>query len=256
MDLYQRRRLVALSILAGVFILIVLLIRSCGGDDEETPVTPVAGTTGAGGATSLSQSDYGEEADNTCLEANTALAAIDQTDPTAAATEEGQIIAGQLEALQTLPPPTEGADDLESFLTALQDQIATYDRYLTALERGDDTAVAELETAIDEAAAKVEKEAKQFGFEVCGDTAQVGETSGAEGEGESATEAAPEAGATEAAPTVPVEPAAPAPEAPAPAFEPAPAPAPAPAAGGGASPAPAPAPAPADGGTGSGGISP
>ena len=40
--------------------------------------------------------------------------------------------------------PTEGADELENFLAALQDQVAAYDRYITALERGDDTAAAEI----------------------------------------------------------------------------------------------------------------
>ena len=134
MDVYQRRRLVALSILAGIFVVVVLLIRSCGDDDEDVPVTPVAGTTGAGGATSLSQSDFVEQGDATCLESNTALASVDDSDPATAATEEGQILAGELDGLQTLPPPTDGTDELDRFLSALQDQVAAYDDYITALE--------------------------------------------------------------------------------------------------------------------------
>ncbi len=46
MDVYQRRRLVALSAVAVVFIVLVLLFRSCGGDEEPAPVTPLSGATG------------------------------------------------------------------------------------------------------------------------------------------------------------------------------------------------------------------
>jgi hypothetical protein len=266
MDVYQRRRLVALSILAGIFVIVVVLIQRCG-DDEETPTT-LSGTTGAtgpGGPTSLSQNDFIDQGDATCLESNTALAAVDEDDPVLAATEEGQILNGQLGSLQELPPPTDGENKLDNFLSALQDQVAAYDRYVTALERGDDTAAAELEAEIDDAGAEARRAARRFGFEVCGDLDEVGEATGGE---EATTEGAEEAtgGAVEAPPTevVPVEPAepvAPAPTVPVPAPEPAPAPAPEPAAppaeGGGATPEPAPAP-PTDGGggTGSGGVSP
>ena len=153
MDVYQRRRLVALSILAGIFVVVVLLIRSCG--DDETAVTPTSGATGAtgvGGPTTLSQNDFIDQGDAACLETNTALAAVDDSDPEVAATERGQILAGELDALQTLPPPTDGENKIENFLAALQDQVAAYDRYITALERGDDTAAAELEQEIDAAA--------------------------------------------------------------------------------------------------------
>jgi hypothetical protein len=259
MDIYQRRRLVALSILAGVFVVIVLLIRSCGGDDEETPVTPVSGATGPGGP--LSQNEFIEEGDASCLESNTALASVDDSDPVIAATEEGQILAGELESLQSLETPTDGENKLENFLAALQDQVAAYDRYITALERGDDTAAAELEAEIDDAGSEARRAARRFGFEVCGDTSEVGELEGGEettSEGvegvESVEGGAVEPAPTETAPIAPVEPVTPAPTTPAPAPEPAPAPAPA--EGGGATPEPAPAPPTDGGGTGSGGVSP
>jgi hypothetical protein len=252
MDVYQRRRLVALSILAVLFVVIVVVIRSCGGDDEE-PV-PTAGTSVPGEPTSLTQTEFAEQGDAACLETNTALASVDDSDAVLAATEEGQILAGELDSLQTLPPPEEGAEELERFLTALQDQVAAYDRYITALERGDDTAAAELEAEIDKAGSKARKAAKRFGFEVCGDPSQVGETSGGEEtaseDGETSAEAPTDTATeapTETAPVAPVEPATPAPTTPA---EPA-----APVEGGGATPEPAPAP-PADGGSDSGGVSP
>jgi hypothetical protein len=251
MDVYQRRRLVALSILAGLFVVIVVVIRSCGGDDEE-PV-PAAGTSVPGEASSLTQTEFAEQGDASCLETNTALASVDQSDAVLAATEEGQILAGELDSLQTLPPPEEGADELERFLTALQDQVAAYDRYITALERGDDTAAAELEAEIDKAGSKARKAARRFGFEVCGDPSQVGESSGGEEsaseEGETGSEAPADTTTEAPADTAPVAPVEPTTPAPAP-TEPA-----APVDGGGATPDPAPAP-PADGGSDSGGVSP
>jgi peptidoglycan DL-endopeptidase CwlO len=247
MDVYQRRRLVALSILAVAFIVLVLLIRSCGGDDEPAPVAPVAGATGTEGATALTLAAYIDQADAACLEANTALASVDQADPVAAATEQQQILAGELESLQSLPVPEDAPSGLQDLLAALEDQVDGYRKLATALERGDDTAAAELQAQIDEAAAEAQDAASKVGLDVCGDVSQVGEGSAGGGQAaEETTEAAPVPETGGVTTTTP-----------------APAPAPvAPTEGGVAPPAPAPAPAPAPtdggggGGTGSGGVSP
>jgi hypothetical protein len=248
MDVYQRRRLVALSILAVVFIVLVLLIRSCGGDDDAAPVAPL-GTTGTEGATALTLAAYIDQADASCLEANSALASVDETDPVAAATERQQILAGELESLRSLPVPEDAPNGLQDLFAALEDQVSGYGRLATALERGDDTAAAELQTRIDEAATEAQDAASQVGLDVCGDLSQVGE----DGEGGEGGEAASETGAaTEAAPVPETGGVT--------TTTPAPAPAPvAPTEGGVAPPAPAPAPAPTDGGdagSGSGGVSP
>ncbi len=108
MDVYQRRRLVALSAIAVVFILFVLLIRSCGGDDAETTPTPLSGATGTGVPTSLAQADYIAQADPICLEANTSLDDVDESDPVQADSDKSQIVAGELQQLQTLPAPDDG----------------------------------------------------------------------------------------------------------------------------------------------------
>jgi hypothetical protein len=249
MDVYQRRRLVALSILAVVFIVLVLLIRSCGGDDDAAPVAPL-GTTGTEGATALTLAAYIDQADASCLEANSTLASVDETDPVAAATERQQILAGELESLQSLPVPEDAPSGLQDLFAALEDQVSGYGRLATALERGDDTAAAELQTRIDEAATEAQDAASQVGLDVCGDLSQVGE-GGEGGEGEAASET----GAATEAPPVPETGGVTT-------TTPAPAPAPvAPTEGGVAPPAPAPAPAPTDGGdsgsgSGSGGVSP
>jgi hypothetical protein len=200
MDVYQRRRLVALSILAGAFVIIVLLVRSCGGDEEEP--APLSGATGIEGVAALSQEDYVAQADAVCLDANTTLASVDDSDPVAAATEEGQILAGQLQSLETLAAPTDGADDLESYLTALGKQVDAYNGLIEALDRGDDEAAAELQATIDKQAGRAQNAAENFGFEVCGDPSQVGEASG-DGDTADATDADTEA----AVPAAPVEPA-------------------------------------------------
>jgi hypothetical protein len=175
MDVYQRRRLVALSAIAVIFIIFVLLIRSCGGDDEPTPVSPVAGATGTGGATVLPQSDYIDEADPICVEANTSLAAVDESDAVEAANEKAQIVAGELQQLQTLSPPDDGTDKLEKYLSSLEKAAAAYQDLATAADRGDDVAISELEVTIDDAFTDAGNAADKFGFKACGDLSKVGE---------------------------------------------------------------------------------
>jgi hypothetical protein len=213
MDVYQRRRLVALSAIAVLFIVFVLLIKSCGGDDEATPVTPVAGATGLGGATVLAQADYIDEADAICLEANTSLAGVDETDPVQAASDKSDIITGELQQLQTLPPPDDGTDKLDKFLSSLEKEATGYTDQSTAAERGDDAAVAEIGTTIDEAAADAADAADAFGFKVCGDTSKVGEqTSG----GDSSSTSTTDTGGAVTPTTTPVAPATTTPVVPAP----------------------------------------
>jgi hypothetical protein len=188
MDVYQRRRLVALSAIAAIFIVFVLLIRSCGGEDEPTPVTPVAGATGTGGATVLPQSDFIDEADAICLEANTQLAAVDESDPVQAANDKGQIVAGELQQLQTLAPPDDGTKKLDKYLSSLEKAAAAYQDLATAAERGDDTAISGLEVTIDEAFTDAGDAADSFGFKACGNLKKVGEADSGETSSETTTD--------------------------------------------------------------------
>ncbi|MDX6582775.1 MAG: hypothetical protein QOI10_1959 [Solirubrobacterales bacterium] len=245
MDVYQRRRLVALSAIALIFIVFVLLIRSCGGDDQTTTATPLAGATGTGGATVLAVADYIAAADPICLQANTSLANVDETDPVQADNEKAQIVAGEVQQLQTLGQPADGTDKLNKFLSDLQKQATAYQDRSTAGDRGDDAAVAELDTTIDQTGTDVADAADAFGFKVCGDLTKVGDSSGGGGGGTTSTDT----GGT-ATPTTTIAPATtttPVPVAP-------------PTDQGGTA-TPAPTPAPTDGGTGgtgssSGGVSP
>ena len=250
MDVYQRRRLVALSAVAVVFIVLVLLFRSCGGDEEPAPVTPLSGATGLSGV-ALTADDYIAQADPICLEANTALAAVDDSDAEAAATENGQILNNELASLQTLTlaPGEDGEDKLAKFLGAIEDQIIDYRDLVTASEREDTAGVAELDAAADAAAAEAAKAARNFGFEVCGDLEQVGEateTSTEDGETDATDVASDTAAATDAVTEAPAAPVTPAPETTEP-VEPAPTDT-----GGGTAPV---TPAPTDD-TGSGGVTP
>jgi hypothetical protein len=253
MDVYQRRRLVALSAIAGVFIVFVLLIRSCGGDDETASTTAagVSGASGVAGATLLSQTDFVASADPICLESNTSLADVDESDPVQADTDKAQILAGEVQQLQTLGQPTDGTDKLDKFLSSLQKQATAYQDRSTAADRGDDTAVADLDATIDKEAADAADAADAFGFKVCGDPSKVGRSTGGGSDTATSDTSSSDTSGGTATPTTPVAPATtttPVPVAP-PTDE-----------GGTVTPAPAPAPAPAptDGGTGSssGGVSP
>jgi hypothetical protein len=253
MDVYQRRRLVALSGLAALFIVIVLLIRSCGGDDEQPTAAltaPVSGASGATGAV-LSQDDYIAEADDICLQANTALSGVDESDAEQAASDKGQILSGELEQLQTLSAPEKDSDTLNKFLSALRKEVQAYGDQATAAQRGDDATVAELDTTIAQFADKAQTTADKYGFDVCGDTTKVdeGDAGGGGGTETTPTATTPSSDTDTGGTVAPVAPTPTTPEA-------APTPA-APTDQGGATPV-TPAPAPTDGGTdtGSGGVTP
>jgi hypothetical protein len=205
MDVYQRRRLVALSALAGVFIIAVLLIKSCGGDDETTTPLPATGTSTP--PTALTQDAYVSQADEICRETNTSISEIDTGDTNQAAEDKGTAIASELNSLQTLPPPTDGQDQLDSFLEALQKQVNLYEQRTTAVQRGDDSAISEIDTKIDDAEAEAESAATDFGFEACGDFSKTSQSAGGGGGGggtETTTETTSATGGT----TVPTTPAA------------------------------------------------
>jgi hypothetical protein len=197
MDVYQRRRLVALSALAGVFIILVLLIKSCGGDDETTTPLPATGTSTP--PTALTQDAYVSQADEICRETNTSISEIDTSDTNAAAEDKGTAIASELNSLQTLPPPTDGQDQLDSFLEALQKQVNLYEQRTTAVQRGDDSAISEIDTKIDDAEAEAESAATDFGFEACGDFSKTSQSAGGGGGGggtETTTESTSATGGT------------------------------------------------------------
>jgi hypothetical protein len=206
MDVYQRRRLVALSAIAGVFVLIVVVIASAGGDDEpEAPITTV-GTTEEPSAT-LPKEEYIQEADGICGEVNSALASIDAADDADAAAEELTLVAGELEQLQSLPAPDEDETGANNFLRALQEQVAALESRQTAIEREDESALVEIDTTLAAAEADAATAAEDFGFEVCGnpDAADTGTDTGSGGVTTAPTEPAP----VEPAPVepAPVEPA-------------------------------------------------
>jgi hypothetical protein len=203
MDVYQRRRLVALSALAGVFIIIVLLVRSCGGDSDETTTTTPLGASGVGGATSLAQADYIAQGDDICRQTNTSISQISAGDANAAASEQGTNIASELNQLQTLPPPTEGQDELDAFLQALQDQVDLYEKRDVAVERGDDSAIADIDSKIAAAEDEAQSAAQTFGFEACGDFSQTSKSGGAGGGGGGGGGGEPETTTSTATPATP-----------------------------------------------------
>jgi hypothetical protein len=201
MDIYQRRRLVALSAIAGIFVLIVVVIASAGDDDEpEAPITTV-GTTDQTAA-AIPKREYIDEADAICAEVNSALASIDAADEAAAAAEEATLVAGELQQLQSLSPPDKDEDLANDFLRALQAQVDALESRQIALERQDDTALAGIDDTLAAAEVDAQAAAADFGFEVCGNP----EEAGADTETETGTGGV-ETTPVEPAPAAPVEPA-------------------------------------------------
>jgi hypothetical protein len=186
MDVYQRRRLVALSAIAAIFIVFVLLIRSCGGDDTTTTPTPVAGASGVAGATSQTKAAYIDQADQICLETNNQIAGVDVTQPTAD-TDLGQLVSNELQSLQSLTPPEEDTNKLDNYLSALEKQAKAYKQKGVAVERGDTAAAAEIDTTLDAATADAADAGTAFGFAVCGDISKVSNNGGGNGDSTDST---------------------------------------------------------------------
>lgn len=212
MDIYMRRRLVALGGIVGFFIIVVLLFKSCGGDDEtETPLTAV-GATGTGAAAPLSKEDYIAAADPICGEINTAVAGIDPTDDSA--TQQELELTDQervsLDSLVLADP----ANKVERFLGALGDLVDALETKQLATTRADDTAVTEADAQIEAAKAEAQTAAEKYGFEECGQFGEPG--TGPTGTGtETTSDTGGAAPVTPVTPVTPTEPVTPAPTEPA-----------------------------------------
>lgn len=191
MDIYMRRRLVALGGLVAFFIIFVLLIRSCGGDDEQAPTTPVAGTTGPEGPATLSRREYIRQADAICAQANAAVGALDPADPQATQ-REYRITADELAQLRQLNPERRDPT-LRQFLAALSDVVDALDEKATALRQGDTVAAETAQVAIDEAEVEARSLGDEYGFSDCGQFLDAGEAPGGAAPGATGTGTAPPA---------------------------------------------------------------
>ena len=176
MDIYMRRRLVALGGLVAFFILFVLLVKSCGGDDEpEAPLTTV-GATGTDGVVALSTDEFISQADEICAAANSAVGALDPTDPTAVR-EEFQITSEELDSLESLEVEEESRT-LRRFFSFMNDLVAALKSKQVATQRGDTVAADEAQVAIDEAEVEARELGSQYGFRDCGQFLDAGEAPG------------------------------------------------------------------------------
>jgi peptidoglycan DL-endopeptidase CwlO len=233
------RRFVAIALLLGAFC--AGAVVACGGDDD-TPITPVPTTT-APSDQATSKSDFIDEADAVCEEANAAIASLDQTsagDPSTQVSQERDIVDGVIDQIDSLGAPSEDESTLDDFIDALEELSDVLDKQELAAKRDDPAALSELEAEATAVRADLATTAQEYGFKECGQ----------EGTAPTDTDTGTGAGT---APAVPVEPAPATPTTP-PATPTVPA------------PAPAPAPAPPSGGTGgdtggtapggSGGVSP
>jgi hypothetical protein len=206
MDVYQRRRLVAVLAIVLVLVLIGVAIAGGGGDDE-TPITPVTGTSTPGAAAPLSKDEFIDQGDAICEETAASVANIDSTDTKDQAEQEADFTDSLLDQLRSLTPPEEDQATLDDFFSSLEDLVDALDKEFLAADREDTEALTEAQTEIDDAKADVLAAAKDYGFNECG---KAGEPS-AETTGDTPTDAT--APSTDTAPVAPTDtaPVAPAP---------------------------------------------
>ena len=191
MDVYQRRRLVAVLAIVLVLVLAVVAIAG-GGDDEGEPIEPVTGASSAGVGTPLSKSEFISQGDQTCDEIATAIANIDTSDPQEAADQELDYTKSLLSQLRSLTPPKEDQATLDQFFSSLEDLVDALKQNSDAISSGDTTAQSEAVTEIDQAKSGFLAAAQDYGFKKCGEEGEPSPTGtgGVAGTG-SATPATP-----------------------------------------------------------------
>ena len=174
MDIYMRRRLVALGGLVAFFIIFVLLVKSCGGDEEPEPVAPT-NTTGASGeaGAALTPEQFIEQADQICGPANLAVSELDPAD-TGATQDEYLITRDELASLQSLElaeesqPISKFLNDLAAVVDALKDKSR-------AVKSGDVAAQDAAQLDIDTAEVAAREAGEKAGFADCGQFLDAGE---------------------------------------------------------------------------------
>ncbi len=202
MDIYMRRRLVALGGLVAFFIIFVLLVKSCGDDDEApAPLSDPAGATGEGGAVPLTTEDFIAQADEICGPANAAVGALDPEDPDAVR-DEFRITSQELAALQQLQVE-DSSRVLQQFFAAMEDLVAALRDKQRAVAAGDTAADDEAQLAVDTAEVDARELGSRYGFRECGQFLDAGEQPG--GGGGNAAATATEPGTVPTEPVVPTE---------------------------------------------------
>jgi hypothetical protein len=175
MDVYQRRRLVALGGVAVVLVIVVVAIAS-GGDGDEAPITTV--TTDASEPTDAPQSkgDFIDDADAICAETASGLATIPTDDAERFASQELRLTQGELDQLRSLTPPERDQKTLDDFFAALEDLVDALQTKQLATDRADDTALAAANTEIDTAELELSSAADDYGFKECGSPSEAAPT--------------------------------------------------------------------------------
>jgi hypothetical protein len=174
MDVYQRRRLVALGAVVVVIALIVAIASAGGGGSDNTAVT----TTSTAAAT---KSEFTASADGICAETATAVANLSSDDVAQQAKQELDFTKSQLQQIKALPQPTQDKSQLQAFYTALKDQIASLSKRADAADAGDTATLASLDTQLASAEANVRAAAKAYGMDQCGEGGKASSGGGGSG---------------------------------------------------------------------------
>lgn len=182
MDIYMRRRLVALGGLVLFFIVFVLLVKSCGDDEPEAPLQSTAtGVTDGTGPVALTKEEFISQADQICAQANAAVGSLDPTDPDAIA-DEAQITADELASLGQLTVES-SEPALKRFNSAFSDLVDALESKRIATQRGNDVDAGEAQLAIDTAEVEARAQGEKYGFRDCGQFLDAGEGPGGAGTG-------------------------------------------------------------------------
>jgi hypothetical protein len=174
MDIYMRRRLVALGGLVAFFIIFVLLVKSCGDDEEPAAPLTETGATGGAGTVALPVDEFIAQADTICAQANTAVGALDPTDPREVS-KERKITEEEFEQLQSLEVEEESSL-LRQFMAQFREVVDALNAKELAIKNDDSAGAEEAQVALDTAEAEARQLGERYGFADCGQWLDAGES--------------------------------------------------------------------------------
>ena len=143
-------------------------LTACGGDSSpEQPIDLQVEQTQTQASEELGKTDFIDEADAICEEANSSIATfVEQGQGFTGAAEIADIRQGVLEDIRRLGPPSDDRAALDQFLNALEAQVDAGNKIGLAIERNEDTSGFEAE--LEDAQADASQAATTYGFTECG----------------------------------------------------------------------------------------
>jgi chromosome segregation ATPase len=165
-----------------------LALASCGGSSSSDPPTTSAATetdaaTEESSAPSQSRAEFITQADGICQKVKEEDAPVEtrftQLNETAKTPQEGKeaadllrqltdYVSGGVAKLRELEPPPGDEEAIDSYISAVEERVATEEKMADAIETRNENRFKALSEEFSAASSLAKEEAERYGFKVCG----------------------------------------------------------------------------------------